>query len=468
MKRMLRGLLCLALSLNAALAVAAGAPVFETRLDNGLKVLVMEDRRAPTAVQMVWYRVGSVDEVNGTTGLAHALEHMMFKGTPKVGVGGFSKRVAAAGGRENAFTNRDYTAYFQQIPKERLHEMMVLEADRMRHLSLAPAEFAKEIQVVMEERRLRTEDQPGSLLYEGLNAAAFQASPYRVPVIGWMDDLKHMTVADLRAFYDRWYVPNNATLVVVGDVDHQQVFRWAKETYGPLKARPLPVRKPQDEPVQTGIRRVTVKAPAELPSVMLAWKAPKVTGMDAKAQAQDGDTYALDVLAALLDGYDGARLTTRLVKEARIAQDVGVGYDNVGRGPALFMVQATPAPGKTPAEVEAAVRAEIARIATEGVKDEELVRARAQMLASQIYKRDSMFAQAMEMGELETVGLGWQASDRMIERLKAVTAADVVRVAKTYFGDDTLTVGVLDPQPLKDRPAAKARGDAVPAAGLRH
>ncbi len=462
MKRMLRGMLAFTLLLEGSLALAAGAPVFETRLDNGLKVLVMEDRRAPTAVQMVWYRVGSVDEVNGTTGVAHALEHMMFKGTPKVGAGEFSKRVAAAGGRDNAFTNRDYTAYFQQIPKERLRDMMALEADRMRHLTLAPAEFAKEIKVVMEERRLRTDDQPTALLSEGLNSVAFQASPYRVPVIGWMDDLEHMTATDLRAFYDRWYVPNNATLVVVGDVDHQQVVRWAKETYGLLKARPLPVRKPQDEPVQAGIRRLTVKAPAELPSVLLAWKAPKITGMDAKAMANDADSYALDVLAALLDGYDGARLNTRLVKESRIAQDVGVGYDNVGRGPALFMVQATPAPGKTPAEVEAALRAEIARIANEGVKDEELVRARAQMLAAQVYKRDSMFAQAMEMGELETVGLGWRATDLMIERLKAVTAADVARVAKAYFGDDTLTVGVLDPQPLKDRPAAP------PPSGMLH
>jgi zinc protease len=215
----------------ALLAPIVQANPFEHKLGNGLSVIVKEDRRAPTAAHMVWYRAGSMDETNGTTGVAHVLEHMMFKGTPKVGAGEFNRLVAAAGGRDNAFTSRDYTAYFQQVPKEKLGEMMALEADRMRHLTLAASEFEQEIKVVMEERRLRTDDQPQSLLFEAMNAVAFQAHPYRRPIIGWMNDLESMTAQDARAWYERWYVPNNAYVVIVGDVDHKDVFRAAEKYY---------------------------------------------------------------------------------------------------------------------------------------------------------------------------------------------------------------------------------------------
>ena len=196
------------------LLTAAHANPYEMTLKNGMRVIVKEDRRAPTAVQMVWYRVGSVDEVDGTSGVAHVLEHMMFKGTPSVGPGEFNKRVAAAGGRDNAFTSRDYTAYYQQVPKEKLEEMMQLEADRMRHLNVDAKEFEQEIKVVMEERRMRTDDNPQSKLFEQMTAVAFQAHPYRRPIIGWMNDLETMTVADAKAWYDTWYVPNNAYAAV--------------------------------------------------------------------------------------------------------------------------------------------------------------------------------------------------------------------------------------------------------------
>ncbi len=453
--RKLRALPLLLLGLLSASAALANP--FETTLKNGLKVIVKEDRRAPTAVHMVWYKVGSMDEVDGTSGLAHALEHMMFKGTPKVGPGEFNRRVAAAGGRDNAFTNYDYTAYFQQIPKQKLPEMMALEADRMGHLTLDPKEFAKEIRVIMEERRMRTDDNPQSLLFEALNAAAYQAHPYRRPVIGWMADLEQMTATDLRDWYRRWYVPNNATLVVVGDVDHQAVFREAEKTYGKLKFRAIEARKPIAEAPQKGIRRITVKGPAELPQVLLAWKAPVLRDVN-----KDSDPYALEMLGAVLDGHDAARLTRSLVKEQRLAQGVGSAYDTTSRGPSLFYLMATPAEGHTPAELEAALKAEVARIAAEGVSDEELQRARAQLVASQVYKRDSMFAQAMEIGQMEIVGLSYRAVDTMIDRLKAVTAADVQRVARQYFNDDSLTVGLLEPQPLDEAPRRRA------AAGARH
>ncbi|NWG72820.1 MAG: insulinase family protein, partial [Parvularculaceae bacterium] len=303
------------LSLLAVSPAPTLANPFETTLKNGLRVIVKEDRRAPTAVHMVWYRAGAMDEKDGTSGVAHVLEHMMFKGTKTLKPGEFNQRVAAAGGRDNAFTSLDYTAYFQIVPKGALPEMMRLEADRMANLVLAPEEFASEIQVVMEERRLRTEDNPESRVYEALNAAAFTAHPYRRPIIGWMDDLKNMSWQDAQDWYRAWYAPNNAYVVIVGDVDHQEVFRLAEQTYGQHKARPLPTRKPQNEPEQKGQRRVAVKAPAQLPYLLMAWKAPKLVDID-----QDREPYALEVLAALLDGNDAARLPKRLVRGEKIAQ----------------------------------------------------------------------------------------------------------------------------------------------------
>ncbi len=441
--------------LAAALAalsspLSALANPFEQQLPNGLRVIVKEDRRAPTAVHMVWYRVGGMDETNGTTGVAHLLEHMMFKGTPTTGAGEFSRIVAAAGGRDNAFTSRDYTAYFQQIPSRQLEQMMQLEADRMRHLTLAPEEFAQEIKVVMEERRLRTDDQPKSMLFEQLNATALQAHPYRVPVIGWMNDLENMTAQDARDWYDRWYVPNNAYVVVVGDVDHNEVFRLAEKYYGPLAARPLPARKPQEEPAQAGIRRLTVKAPAELPVVLMAYKVPVIRDVE-----KDVDPYALEMLSAILDGHEAARLQKHLIREQRLAVSAGSGYDSTARGPGMFYLLGSPSEGRTRAELEAGLRAEIARIAEQGVTGEELARAKAQYVAGQVYKLDSMFAQAMEIGQLEAVGISYRSDKQMIEKLQAVTAEQVQAVVKKYLVDDQATVAELDPQPLPQTPPRK-------------
>jgi zinc protease len=432
-------------------SLPAWANPYEHRLDNGLRVIVKEDRRAPTAAHMVWYRAGSMDETNGTTGVAHLLEHMMFKGTPTLGAGEFSRLVAAAGGRDNAFTSRDYTAYFQQVPKQKLEQMMQLEADRMRHLTLDPEAFAQEIKVVMEERRLRTDDQPQARLSEQMHAVAFQAHPYRVPVIGWMSDLENMTVQDARDWYERWYAPNNAHVVVVGDVDHRDVFRLAERYYGRLASHPVPVRKPQEEPEQAGIRRVTVKAPADLPAVLMAYKVPVIRDVD-----NDVDPYALDMLSAILDGHDAARFSKHLVREQRLAVSASAGYAAVTRGPGLFYVQGSPSAGRSRAELEAGFRAEIARIVESGVSEEELARARAQLIASQVYKLDSMFAQAMEIGQLEAVGIPHAAGKRMIEKLQAVTAASVQAVAARYLVDERLTVAELDPQPLPKAPPRPA------------
>ena len=439
----------LPLFLLPGLLTAAQANPYETTLKNGLRVIVKEDRRAPTAAQMVWYRIGSMDEVDGASGVAHVLEHMMFKGTPSVGPGEFNKRVAAAGGRDNAFTSRDYTAYFQQVPKEKLPEMMQLEADRMRHLNVDPKEFAQEIKVVMEERRLRTDDNPQSKLFEQMNAAAFQAHPYRRPIIGWMNDLENMSAADAKAWYDTWYVPNNAYVVITGDVDHKEVFALAEKYYGPLEGRPLPARKPQIEPAQDGTRRVNVKAPAELPVLIMGFKAPVLRDAD-----KDSDPYALEMLAAILDGHDAARFNKKLVREDKVALSVGIDYDNSARGPGMLYLYGSPSAGKTVVDLEAALRAEITRIQQDGVSEPELKRARAQLVAAKVYKLDSTFGQAMEIGQAESSGIPYQKLDRMLEKLQQVSAAEVQAVAKKYFNDDSLTIGILDPQPLDGKPRA--------------
>jgi zinc protease len=440
-------------SLQATPAALATAPVttHETTLPNGLRVIVKEDHRSPTAVHMVWYRIGSTDEVDGASGVAHVLEHMMFKGTPSVGPGQFSKRVAALGGKENAFTSRDYTGYYQQVPRESLGQVMQLEADRMRHLNVDPKEFAQEIKVVMEERRMRTDDNPHARLFEQTNAAMYQAHPYRRPIIGWMSDLEHMTAKDAKAWYDQWYVPNNAYMVVVGDVKPQEVFALAKKYYGPLQSRALPQRRPQEEPPQHGVRRVNVKAPAELPLILMGYKVPVVRDAD-----KDVDPYALIMLASILDGHEAARLTNTLVRQQQLAVETGVDYDPTARGPGAFYLSASPSQGRTVAELEAALRRELTRIQEEGISAEELKRAKAQAISAQVYRQDSVYGQAMEIGQTEAAGLPWRAVDTMLACLQAVTAEQIQAVAKKYFSDDNLTIGVLDPQPLDAQPRRAA------------
>jgi zinc protease len=438
-------------------AHAADNTVHEFRLDNGMRVLVKEDHRAPVVVSMVWYGVGSTDEHSGVTGVAHVLEHMMFKGTAKVPSGEFSKRVARAGGRDNAFTARDYTAYFQTLHRDRLPLVLEMEADRMANLALTKEEFEKEIKVVMEERRWRYEDRPHSLVYEALMATALRAHPYRHPTIGWMDDLQNMSVNDALDWYQRWYAPNNAILVIVGDVTGNEVSTLARKYFSGVRPRALPERKPQNEPQQAGERRVIVKAPAKLPYVLLAYRAPKLVDPD-----KDWEPYALEVLEHVLDGHDAARLTTRLVRGSRIATSAGAGYAGIGRGPGMFLLSATPSEGRDVAEVEAALKAEVQRVASEGVRDEELKRVIAQVVSSQVYERDSMFVQARQIGELESIGFSHRVNDTRLRRLREVTAEQVREVAQRYFLDDRLTVAVLDPQPLGEQSKPSA------PAGLRH
>jgi zinc protease len=441
----------------SAAAAAAMTQVSETELGNGMRILVKSDHRAPVVVCMVWYRVGSIDEVSGTTGVAHVLEHMLFKGTKAVPAGEFSRIIAEAGGRDNAFTSRDYTGYFQTLHKSQLGLALRLEADRMVNALIAPDEFQKEIRVVMEERRWRTDDRPRALVYEQLNAAAFKAHPYRNPVIGWMSDLETMSAHDARTFYERWYAPNNATLVVVGDVSTEEVLKLAREHFGQLPRKTLPQRRITDEPRQLGPQSITVRAPAELPYVLMAYKAPVL-----REPAKEWEPYALEMLANVLDGNEAARLNRTLVRTERIASSAGASYDGVARGPGMFYLSGTPTQGKTADEVRQALQREIEKLIAEGVTEDELQRVKSQAVASHVYERDSMFYQAQQIGALQMAGLSPAVIDLFLEKLKAVTAEQVVEVAKKYLVDETLTVAYLDPQPLS------GKKPSAPPPGGRH
>jgi zinc protease len=443
----------------------------EFTLANGLTLIVKPDRRAPTVAHMLWVRVGSIDEVDGTSGVAHVLEHMMFKGTPSLKPGEFSRRVAALGGRDNAFTSRDATAYHQQIPANRLEEVMQLEADRFANTQWADDEFKREIEVVKEERRLRTDDSPRAQLFEVANAVAFTAAPYRRPIVGWMSDLDAMTPEDVRHFYRKWYVPSNAAVVIAGDVDVAQVKALAEKYYGVIPAGATPLRKPRVEPLQVGVRRLDHKASASQAYVSLMFKVPQMdasgladapTGASGPSASQDA--LALTVLSAVLDGYSGARLDRGLTQgEGRVADSAGAYNGLLGRGPQIFALDGVPAPGQTAQQVIDALRQQIAQIAKDGVNEAELNRVKTQWVAGEIYKLDALFNKARELGSHWVNGFPLDASARLVARLRNISAAEVQSVAARYFGDEQLTQAVLVPQPLE--PNRKPR---APAAGARH
>jgi zinc protease len=432
--------------------VFAEVSIQEFKLNNGLKLIVQEDHRSPVVVSQVWYRAGSIDEVNGKTGVAHVLEHMMFKGTRRVPAGQFSRKVAAAGGKENAFTSADYTCYFQQLEKSHLALAFKLEADRMVNLNLTKKEFDKEIKVVMEERRWRTDDKPQSMVNEAFQGAVYRAHPYSRPVVGFMNDLENMTYEDAREWYHNWYAPNNATIVVVGDVKSKEVYQLAQQYFGKLKPKMLPARKPQIEPAQLGERRVVVKAPAKQSYLLMGYHVPSLKDAD-----NDWEPYALEVLAGVLSGNPAARLNQTLVRDSQLAVDVSAGYDILTRGQSsLFELDGTPSEGKTVAELESALLQQIEKVKEFGVTVEELDRVKAGVIAADVYQRDSMFYQGMQIGTVETIGFSWKILDEYPKKLRAVTPEQVQLVAKKYLLKDNLTIATLDPQPMD--PNAKPQG----------
>ncbi|MBR6975286.1 MAG: insulinase family protein [Ottowia sp.] len=441
---------CASTSNTAGTGADADAPRRFT-LSNGMELLVQPDHRAPTVVHMLWVRAGGIDDApdaatRSGTGRAHLLEHLMFKGTERLAPGEFSRRIAAMGGLENAFTSMDYTAYYQQLPANRLREAMELEADRFANARWPDDEFARELQVVIEERRMRVEDSPRARLHEELDKAIFTRSPYHHPVIGWMDALQGMSSQQVRDYKNRWYVPGNAAVVIAGDVEPEHALALAEEIYGALPAASAPARALPEEPPQRGMRRVELKAPAEQDFVILAWRVPQMQNLAATPEGDDA--LALTVLAAILDGYKGARLERALTQgEGRLADSASASNGLIGRGPQLFSLAAIPAPGVSRAQLEAALREQVARIAREGVGEAELARVKTQWQASRIYERDSVMGQAMELGSNWIYGLPLNADEQLIARLHTITAAQVQSVARRYFGDEQLTVAHLIAQP---------------------
>jgi zinc protease len=447
---LLGALLCLPL-----LAHSEDGTVHEKILPNGLKILLKEDHRSPVVVSQVWYKVGASYEPNGITGLSHMLEHMMFKGTDTHPAGEFSRIIAENGGSENAFTGEDYTAYFQTLEKSRLEVSFQLEADRMRHLKILPDELKKELEVVTEERRMRTDDQPRAKMEEQFKAMAFSNSPYKNPVIGWPADIAAYQVDDLQAWYQRWYAPNNATLVVVGDIEPQATFALAEQYFSELNPSEIKPLKKQTEIEQRGVRKMTVKLPAKLPYLILGYKVPSLVSV---AAANEWEVYALEVLSSVLDGGNSARLSSRLVRGQQIASGVDAQYNLLSRLPDLFTLEGTPADGKTVAQLETALKAEIKQLQTELISNDELQRVKAQVLANAVYERDSNFYQAMLLGSFETVGLHWKKVDDYVNKINQITAEQVRTVAKNYLIEDHLNVAYLEPQPMTEQPKPSAIG----------
>ena len=431
-----------------ALSAAAATRTHEYHLTNGLKLVVQEDHRAHAAVVQVWYHVGSSYEHDGITGVSHALEHMMFKGTKAVGPGQFSATVAAKGGRENAFTTTDYTAYYEEWSADNVELSFQLEADRMRNLLIDETEFKKEINVVLEERRMRTDDDPQSLAIEAAQAVAFLTSPYRYPVIGWEADIKQMTAADLRAWYQRWYAPNNATVVVVGDVDAEAMHVLATKYFGQITPSELAPPKDRPEIPQHGTKRITLYSDkAGVPYLVMGYKAPVLLQAMHGEGVEEWEVYALDVLVETLDGDDSARLKRDLVRGRALAAELNAGVATGSRLPTLFYFNAVPAAGVSLEQLEQAIVAEVAALEQHPPTVAELERIKTQVIADTVFERDSMQHQAATIGSLEAVGLGWHYRDSYVDRIKAVTPAQVLAVARKYLVPRALTVAYLLPEP---------------------
>ncbi len=409
--------------------------VVEHTLANGMKVLLLKEPRAPLVTHQIWYRVGSRYEELGKTGLSHLTEHLMFKGTEKYGPKEFSRIVQRSGGSDNAFTSRDYTAYFQNGPAKELRRWMEMEADRMRNLKVSPESFATEQKVVLEERRLRTEDDPVSFLSEETWAAAYKAHPYQWPVIGWYHDVESLTHEDFRGYYQTYYQPNNATLVVVGDIDPEATLAQIKTIYGTIPKGPEPPEITAQEPRQYGERRVVVQREAQLPFLIMAYHAPNW---------ENPDCYALELLSQVLSQGRSSRLYHRLVYKERLALDVGSDYSLDSADPSAFILYGQPLPRKTIAQLEAALEREIKRLQTELVGDKELQKAKNQTTAGFFMAMDSLFYRGMLLGKLATAAR-WTLIKDYISKIQAVTAEDLQRVARQYLVTSNRTTGVLSP-----------------------
>ena len=414
--------------------------VFETLLPNGLKVILLENHKAPLVTFQVWYRVGSRNEAWGKTGLSHMLEHMMFKGTEKVGPEEFSRIIQENGGNDNAFTSRDYTAYFENISADRVQVSIDLESDRMQNLLLREQDFRTERMVVMEERRLRTEDNPQANLQEHMEATAFLTSPYHWPTIGWKEDIERFTLDDLKAHYRTYYNSVNAILIVVGDFKREELLPRIEKAFGSMPKGIAPNQERDVDPKQTGERRVFVKKEAQLPYIVMGYHVPNL---------REPDSYVLEVIATLLSAGKSSRLYQSLVREKRLVLSVDADHSLLSRDPSLFYLSAELLPGKEVADVEKALDQEVERLKKELVGAHELEKAKNQIEASFIFSQDSLFYQAMLVAQHE-IAVTWRAIDDYLPSIRKVSPEEIQRVSKKYLTPDNRTVGVLIPLPPKE------------------
>jgi len=429
-------LLLLVVSLLIPSGARAADRVVTATLDNGLRVLLLEDSRSPIVTFQVWYRVGSRNEHRGATGIAHFLEHLMFKGTPSHGPKQFARLVEENGGQDNAFTSQDVTSYYVDIAADKLDLVIDLEADRMQNLLLDPKEINSERQVVIEERRTRTEDDPGGFLGEEVGSIAFKSHPYGAPIIGWMEDIKRITPDEIRAFYKTYYVPNNAIVVAAGALRAEDALEKIKRRFGRIPRGKVPPPVLAVEPPPIGERRVLVKKQAELPIVYMAWHVPN---------HRSDDSVALEVLSTILSGGRASRLYRDLVYQRQLALEAGGDNSYFSADPSLFWFWATPMPGQTPEKLETELSAHMERLKKEPVTDEELARAKNQIEAAFVYQEDSIHQRASLMARFELIG-GYATKDAFLAKVRAVTADDLMRVARTWFDPDKKSVGVLLPK----------------------
>jgi len=420
---------------GVALSNLHAAQVQEFVLDNGLKVLLLEDHKSPAVTFQVWYRVGARNEKDGKSGLAHFLEHMMFKGTPSTGPEEYSRIIAKNGGRTNAFTSSDMTVYFATMSREKIGIELDLEADRMANALLGEEYFEPEKKVIQEERRLRTDDNPGSALSEVTGAVAFMIHPYRRPVVGWMEDIQKLTRQDLVDFYKLYYAPNNAFIVVVGDFATDEILPKIRTAFGKIPRHAEAPKVSVQEPEQHGERRVILKKEAELPFVLLFYHAPNL---------QSADSFALDVLSVVLAGGRSSRLYHELVYEKRLVRGVDADYSRVSVDPMGFSITAQLLPGIPLANVEREIYGSLEKIKSELITDRELQKAKNQIEAGFIFDQDSIFGQAMKLGYYEITG-DWRELAAYLDGIRKVTREDIRRVARQYLDTDRRTVGTLIP-----------------------
>jgi zinc protease len=413
-------------------------------LDNGLKVLVKEDHRAPVAICMIWYNVGAADEPDGLTGISHVLEHLMFKGTTHYPLGGFSQTVASIGGQENALTSHDYTVYYEQVPTQHIELSVELEADRMHQLLFDKQEFVKEMKVIQEERRLRIEDKPRALLFERFLLAAHGTAPYHHPSIGWMSDLHHMQLQNVKTWYQRFYAPNNATLIVVGDVNTATMFALAKKHFGPIKKHSLKEGTSQPESPLLSKKTLIVKSPTKMPMMVMGYSVPTI---NTTSRNHPMDPYVLEVITGILSPSNSGRLTSSLVQKKQLASHVDVFYNLYARFQTQFILFGTPNPSHTLDELATGMNKELERLQKESVSPMELQRVKKQIIAQKAFEQDSLFNQAMEIGLLEMTGLGGQASENYMEHIKSITPQQIQEVSQRYFHEKTRTQAQLRPEP---------------------